>query len=548
MSVTDLNRLLVIALYLPVCLLVYKRLFPRLSRTSKLLATFFLAAQVLVIWLSLTFQFRPGAAGWLWHLDKEYNIPATLASTQLATIGFVALITAWLSRRQVLWRRLFYAGIGVIFIHLARDEFFVLHEVGMGWQISFAQFGAATALATALSTVRLSRSLRIWHVCILAGLALGATGALAVDAIQSNGQCVSTVFFTEHCEIYVLEETLELLGMWLALVGMLGLFSAAPSQSRRWQLVVLLPALWVAIHSNPYLVRLAEYVAAESPATIRYQSHVDLTISRLNHDQDQVALNLFALAKAWRHYKGVGYSLHLVDQVSGASYASIDVGGHRRHTVAYRLVGRSLLYKQRLALAIPPSTPRDRALWLVLTMWREQDAEFTRQQIEASEFPLLDDDQVILNELVLKDVKGPSSSDPIAFFEPGISLEGADFPERGQAGASLLFRFDWRSDEAVEEDYIQFLHFGHEASGDWLVFDQPPLGPRLPTRLWYSGMVDSEVWQVSLPEDLAPGQYALYTGLYRISDLERMHASTVDGTPFIDNRIPLGSLTINASG
>ena len=66
----------------------------------------------------------------------------------------------------------------------------------------------------------------------------------------------------------------------------------------------------------------------------------------------------------------------------------------------------------------------------------------------------------------------------------------------------------------------------------------------MPTRLWYSGLYDSETWQVPLPDDLAPGHYTVFTGLYRMRDLERVPATDKDGMLWTDARIPLGILTI----
>ena len=81
-------------------------------------------------------------------------------------------------------------------------------------------------------------------------------------------------------------------------------------------------------------------------------------------------------------------------------------------------------------------------------------------------------------------------------------------------------------------------------SGEWWIYDQEPLGARLPTRLWYGGLADSEIWEVTLPADLAPGRYNVFTGLYRVSDRERLPVSDAQGTPFVDNRAPLGALII----
>ena len=53
-----------------------------------------------------------------------------------------------------------------------------------------------------------------------------------------------------------------------------------------------------------------------------------------------------------------------------------------------------------------------------------------------------------------------------------------------------------------------------------------------------------EVWQVPLPADLAPGRYEVFTGLYRTRDLERVPASDMDGEPWLDGRVLLGSLVL----
>ena len=112
---------------------------------------------------------------------------------------------------------------------------------------------------------------------------------------------------------------------------------------------------------------------------------------------------------------------------------------------------------------------------------------------------------------------------------------------------NLQIPFAWRTDKDAHEDYVQFLHFVHKESGVQWGHDQQPLGPRLPTRLWYSGLADTEVWQVPLPADLAPGRYEVFTGLYRATDMERLPASDADGTSFIDARVALGALTIDGA-
>ena len=148
----------------------------------------------------------------------------------------------------------------------------------------------------------------------------------------------------------------------------------------------------------------------------------------------------------------------------------------------------------------------------------------------------------------------------MAKFDNGFTLDAVDMPESATPGETLAMRFAWYAVKPGREDHVQFLHLGHVSpprdggsveggaesveSGNWFVFDQQPLGPRLPTRLWYVGLADSETWQVLLPAELAPGRYTVFTGLYRTRDQERVPSKDSDGTPWLDARVPLGILTI----
>jgi len=197
-------------------------------------------------------------------------------------------------------------------------------------------------------------------------------------------------------------------------------------------------------------------------------------------------------------------------------------------------------------LEIPPGTPVNRALWVVLTLWREQAGEYVRQSVYSSDHQLLSDTQVILGEFVLRSVSAPPDDGKLAIFGIGFTLYETTLPAYATIGDSLPVMFLWGSGDDSREDYTQFLHFGHDESGEWWVYDQQPLGVRLPTRLWYSGLMDSETWRVPLPADLAPGEYSVYTGLYRSRDFERVPANDVNGVPFVDARVPLGTLIIKS--
>ena len=201
--------------------------------------------------------------------------------------------------------------------------------------------------------------------------------------------------------------------------------------------------------------------------------------------------------------------------------------------------------RQRIQVAIPPGAPPNRALWAVLTLWRKKGGEFSRQKINDSDLQLLDDRQVVLGELVLPDASTAKSLSLLAAFDNGFKLEEVELPEAAQAGETLRHairlaqRCRWRGrSHSVSA-------FRPPRDRRVVGFDQQPLGPRLPTRLWYKGLADSETWTVPLPADLAPGRYAVYTGLYRPGDLLRVPASDAAGRPWRDARALLGHLRVD---
>ena len=195
-----------------------------------------LISQVLAISVAAVLIDDSGSVPWLWHLDKEFNIPSTLASAQLALVSLIAILTAWnlAVKPRDAWQQVYFVGISILFFHFARDEFFQFRDPLTGWEISYAQLGMVVALATVILSLRLPRQQRMWSVCILAGLALGALGAFFIENLRHADICTALGFMAVKCQIYFLEEALEFLGMWLMLLGVLGFFSAySRHQGRR---------------------------------------------------------------------------------------------------------------------------------------------------------------------------------------------------------------------------------------------------------------------------------------------------------------------------
>ncbi len=224
-SADTLTRIFLFLLYAPVVLISYRWLMPRLSPTSRRLASAMLAAQILVIVIAL--EIRPASLyeKWLWHLDREWNILSTLASTQLALVGGLALMTAWLAKARPVWQRLYLGAIGLVFLYLAWDEYFTIHENIRNWKDYYTALAAVVVVVTAAVAVRSPRRAWIWHLCLLTGLAISAAGAIGLERRPPACGSFGVLHLDGCLYFFWFEETLEFLGIWVTLLAILGQFS-----------------------------------------------------------------------------------------------------------------------------------------------------------------------------------------------------------------------------------------------------------------------------------------------------------------------------------
>ena len=539
---------LVFLLYAPICLVVARWLAPRLSPSFRLLAIGMLAAQIVLLAAGLQNIPRWDTVGWLVGLDQEWNFPSTFASVQLALVSAAAFLAALLARARPAQFRLNFVALGLLFLAFAWDEYFYLHEDNMPLKITYVIVSVAIILSTSRVALRSPRRAAIWQISLMAGMALYFLGAVLLEPFHET--CLDLGFIRlEGCvRFYNLEESLEFLGVWLALVAVLGNLTEARAKPGMLAPLLLfaLPILWPALLTKDAWLPRAELHFRAQPAAVQFESGPKLRGYRLERDEDTVVLWLYP--SAWRsHYRELGFSLHLVDPAGGASVASrnlhSDVQSYLLLAPAYAHV-----YRQNIALEIPPDAPKNRAYWIALSFWRDRGDDYETLKIIASDHELLGDSLVVLDDLVLPSEEAAPTSAPLAIFDGGITLSDAELPDQAMSGEALPIRFAWTAAIEGAEDYIQFLHFGHQASGEWWVYDQQPLGDRLPTRFWYAGLSDSETWQVPLPADLAPGLYRAFTGLYRLDDHVRLAATDFNGEPYVDARVPLGDLIIEERG
>lgn len=534
-------------LYIPLGIFTVRRIIPRLPLFSRRLAIGLLVTQVLVISVSLVFRTTSDYWRWLWSLNREGNIPALLATAQYMLAALAAILAAWHCPRRMGWQRFYLAAFGLLLLVLAADESLSLHEKNRDLEVVYVMLGPVLFALSAWAAARSPSHIRIYHICLLAGLALAGFGEIVVEQFRRVHICGSVGFIElSRClEPYYLEEPLAFLGIWLALVAVLGhLASVAPAPGRHVRLaLIVLPLIFILLVFLILPVHQPVLPPWAQPAAVVFESGTQINGYQIDREANEVStIAYFAVGL---DITDMGYSLHVVDQISRESLIGYNKQlkrENRKVTIPWH--DFRPLYNQKIALDFPRDTPTNHAYWIVLTLWREADDAFVRQKILSSDLALLDDEQVILGEIVLRDPYSAPLDSLLAVFDNGFMLEQVELPEAAQAGETLPLRFAWRSDAAGREDYIQFLHVGHEETGEWWVYDRQPLGPRLPTRLWYEGLADSETWTPPLPADLTPGRYAIYTGLYRATDKERIRVTDAEGAPWLDNRVKLGNVGV----
>ncbi len=466
------------------------------------------------------------------------------------------MATAGVSVTRSVWHRLYLFGIGLLFVFFACDEFFLIHESMGNWSEYYIILGAVVAVVTTVVALHSPRHSWMWHGCLILGLALSALGATHFEGYSYLPECRGwqvAPLFGVCSSTLIIEESLELLGIWLALLAIAGQFSDASAKPSRAVILVLClsPLLWSVLLTQSGAIKPIGRQTTAEGAAIAFESRVELhgfQIDRHKHDRF-LDVHLY-LSLPDRNplgdYAGAGYGLILLDRanleaiISRDAHASID----KQFWLA---PGYVPVYRQWARLDIPPDTPKNRALLILFSLWREQNSAFKPQRVLSSDLPVISDYQVILEEFTLQDEARARPASPLAVFENEFVLDAASPPLRAQLGENLEISFTWSAERASDENIIQFLHFIHEDSGQWWGFDQPPLGARLPTRLWYRGMTDSETWHLRLPADLPTGRYNLYTGLYPAGGQQRVPAETAEGIPFPDARIPLDSLLVEAS-
>ncbi|MCE2488820.1 MAG: hypothetical protein J4G17_02450 [Anaerolineae bacterium] len=523
---------------------------PLIPGPGKNLPTLFVAVHALLLVIYLVADLTNSAILplKLWHFDHEWTITSVNSTFQMLFLGILGFYNGIASLRGRFAERTFWLVLGSGFTGLSLFELIALNRNFIPEKWLLLLFGVFLVVHS-LVLIRHYRKHVVRRVCLFllpVGICLAAIAHLLDDA---------TLFGITLVE--PLEETLEVLGIAVALAGTAGSAKAnvpGPRIGERkflasicltYALVCILQLaapVWQDKVFQRYYFLWKGYdneISADildGALALRGWSHATLNPG----EKETIRIWLYATRPLTDYF---GITFQLLDQENGNPIASANSrsGIDTRSWMPGNL--NSAFPKARLD--IPQAAPTDRALWLTLSFWRIDEDEFIPVTIDTSDHPLLGDTHILLDELVFPDLAANSDRKAVVGdFANGFVLQKVDIPGRVKAGQSMDVEFLWNSVSDGVEDWTQFLHFIHETNGSHWNVDQYPLGQRLPTRLWYAGMQSREQWNVTVPPDLIAGTYKVYTGLYRLVDGQRLEVTLADGQRPEDRRIPLGSISI----
>lgn len=115
-----------------------------------------------------------------------------------------------------------------------------------------------------------------------------------------------------------------------------------------------------------------------------------------------------------------------------------------------------------------------------------------------------------------------------AVFGERIRLFGYDLPESVPPGQYLNLALYWESLMPTPWDYTVFVHLLDSQGNIVSQVDEQPRGYDYPTSYWLPGDVVTDKHTISVPQGLAPGEYSLSVGLYRLGDQTRLECTMGD--------------------
>lgn len=133
---------------------------------------------------------------------------------------------------------------------------------------------------------------------------------------------------------------------------------------------------------------------------------------------------------------------------------------------------------------------------------------------------------------------------PVAYFGQQIRLLRYTYEgPPGLTGGTMHLTLEWEAVRGVSEPYKVFVHVLGEHGLPVAQQDNEPVNGTYPTTRWQAGERIVDPYAIPLPAAMAPGEYRVEVGLYRISDLGRLPVVDENGT-VMDDKVFLAPLVV----
>jgi mannosyltransferase len=239
---------------------------------------------------------------------------------------------------------------------------------------------------------------------------------------------------------------------------------------------------------------------------------------------------------------GMLVRLQLLDTAGRVMAEQVDQLGRSGEAAGRPAAGQLLLHRSSLTIPASSEPGRYRARIAVLDAADERSVwaylplparALTLGRVELVPWPL---------ETALPPLEHPLGA---TFGEPPqVELSGFNLEERlWSAGESVPLALVWRALAPLDGNWDVLVHLV-DAEGEIVAqADGAPAHGFRPTASWREGEVIVDERMLALPSDLPPGEYALWTGLYRPESWQRLEAHD-EGTRQPDDRVLLAHLVV----
>ena len=508
-----------------------------------------------LLWFDVVERYEAGEFfEWFFNLSRELALGATFSSMLLMAIGVMAFLNGLVLPTSRLWKRGYWFLLGVVFVFLGLDEYYVIHETiqqAIGnWQLIY---GVGGIVVMGLSVVAYWYGFRDdsdFFLILFVGFLLTGISAILLDFVTQEIICLRTSLGIGCNRFFVIEEYLEMAGATIILASIVS-YANQKVTVWRWKRSVQvlmgvtgLYGLWLV--GNLWILPSIEARTSATAVDVHYgDDEMSLVGYRLSQELvepgDRILITLYWRPNRWLRREYI-QSIHALERPTFRSIAQYDTPRNDRYPTDAWIPG--LVVREVLPLTLPGESDIPASYPLSLEFWHRDE----RLVVIDSDHSQLNESTILLDQVTV--YSGTPDLEPtvdVSYrFGSALLFSGYDLPDAGNAGDAIDVSFWWEAVEDVRTQLTQFVHLFHVTSETFYTFDRRPFADRFPTENWRAGLQMLDHWEIELPLDIPTGEYHVHTGLYDSNTIERKSVFDVSGGLVQDSSIPLGIIRVQA--